>query len=210
LGRDADAPETGRPSLVPRRQLDRLYSPGHGSATVDLYRVSLANPNGAPQALERLTTDDAKESWPAYSPDGQRIVYAADLSLVDLNAATELRIYNFADRQITNLTRNGADLIEAAPDWSPDGQVIVFQAQEAGSSETDIYWIPASGEGPAEKIIDSSADDIRPRFSPDGQYIVFSSNQTGNWDVFVYAIAAKSIYQLTSAPYTDIANDWGR
>jgi TolB protein len=179
------------------------------SATPDLYRLSLANPKGDPKALERLTSDDAIESWPSFSPDGLQIVYSADLSKLDASTGAELRIYNTVSAQITNLTNNGTDLIEAAPDWSPDGQMIVFQAKAQGSAGNDIFWIPASGASPAAQIIDTGGDDIQPRFSPDGRYIVFSSNGTGNWDVFVYEIATKNAFQLTTSPETDIANDWG-
>jgi Tol biopolymer transport system component len=70
--------------------------------------------------------------------------------------------------------------------------------------------IPSSGAAPAEKIIESDANDIAPRFSPDGGYIVFSSDRTGNWDVFIYEIATQTIYQVTTGPHTDIANDWGQ
>lgn len=199
-----------QPSWSPDGQWIAFVAQGMGSATVDLFRLSLSTPQGAPEALERLTSDDAIESWPAFSPDGRWIVYAADLKLLSLEAATELRIYDTTTKQITNLTTNGAGLIEAAPDWSPDGSMIVFQAQEAGSSQNDIFVISSSGTTPAEKIIESDADDIAPRFSPDGAFIVFSSNRTGNWDVFIYELATKTIYQVTTSPHTDIANDWGR
>src|SRR5690606_7059728 len=42
----------------------------------DLYRVT-GFASGQP-VLERLTEDNAVESWPSFSPDGARIVYAAD------------------------------------------------------------------------------------------------------------------------------------
>jgi TolB protein len=215
--RTASSYWTGTPTLLNQNSPD--WSPdgnwitfigrGMDSATPDLYRLSLANPKGDRSALERLTSDDAIESWPSFSPDGQQIVYAADLSMLDISSGTELRILNTATAEIANLTNNGADLIEAAPDWSPDGRMIVFQAKAQGSSGNDIFWIPASGASPAEQIIDTGADDIQPRFSPDGRYIVFSSNGTGNWDVFIYEVATKNMYQLTTSPHTDIANDWG-
>jgi hypothetical protein len=175
----------------------------------DLYRVSLLDPNGSPDALQRLTSDNAAESWPAWSPDGQRIVYAADLSQLNVGGATDLQIFNTASSQITTLTTDGAALVESAPDWSPDGQWIVFQATQAGSAKADIYRIPATGGAP-EKIIASDADDILPRFSPDGRYVVFSSDRSGNWDVYIYEIATNTYYQVTTTPAIEIANDWGR
>ncbi len=197
------------PAWSPDGDWIAFVAQGGGSATHDLYRLSLANPDGSnPAALERLTDDDTAESWPAWSPDGQQIVYAADLSLVSPEGSTELRVFNLADGQITDLTNNGAALIESAPDWSPDGQSLVFQGQEAGRPDTDIFWMTIGGT--PEKITDSDANDIQPRFSPDGQYLVFSSDRSGNWDVYIYEIATQSTYQVTTSPYVDIANDWGR
>jgi Tol biopolymer transport system component len=185
-----------------------VAQPG-GSSTTDLFRVSLANPDVSnPNALEHLTNDDVIESWPAWSPDSQQIVYAADRSMVSPGGSTDLRVYHLADGQITELTTNGDALIESAPDWSPDGQWIAFQAQESGGTDTDIYRMMVGGT--PEKIVDSDANDIQPRFSPDGRYLVFSSDRSGNWDVYVVEIATQTIYQVTTSPYVDIANDWER
>ncbi len=180
---------------------------GGGSASMDLYRVSVASP-GSADALQRLTTDNAAESWPAWSPDSQQIVFVSDRSQAGLDGATELQLYDAANGQITNLTTNGAALIESAPDWSPDGQRIVFDALEAGGSQRDIYWMTVGGT--PEKLIESDADDVQPRFSPDGRYIVFSSDRSGNWDVYVYEIATRTYYQVTTSTGIDVANDWGR
>ncbi|MBP8974049.1 MAG: PD40 domain-containing protein [Anaerolineae bacterium] len=208
---------TGNPAL--QKQESPAWSPdgqwiaftaqGLGAATTDLFRVAIVDRQGDPAQLERLTNDNAGESWPAYSPDGTRIVYAADLSLIAPGGATDLRILDLTTRQIVTLTTNGAALIEAAPDWSPDGETIIFQAVVAGSNTADIYRIPAAG-GAAEPLITSDADDIQPRFSPDGRFVVFSSNRTGNWDVFIYEMETEALYQVTYAPHTDVANDWGR
>ena len=208
---------TGNPAL--QKQESPAWSPdgqwiaftaqGLGAATTDLFRVAIVDRQGDPAQLERLTKDDASESWPVYSPDGTRIVYAADLSLTTLGGATDLRILDLTTRQIVTLTTNGASLTEAAPDWSPDGETIIFHAIAAGNTAADIYRIPAAGGAP-EPLIISDADDVQPRFSPDGRFIVFSSNRTGNWDVFVYEVETEALYQVTYTPHTDVANDWGR
>jgi len=172
----------------------------------DLYRVT-GFASGEP-TLERLTQDNAIESWPSFSPNGTQIVYAVDMS--PSGGATELRILDIPSGQVRNLTGNGAALVESSPDWSPNPNraYIAFHAQEEGAAQSDIYWVPADGSAPPEKIIESEASEIHPRFSPDGRYILFSSDRTGNWDVFLYEVASGEIFQVTTSPTVDIATDW--
>ena len=197
------------PAWSPDGQWLAFTAVGMGAALPDLYRVSLSNRDGDPEALERLTEDDVIESWPAWSPDGTRLVYVADSSKLEFSASVDLRIYNVEDGSITPLTDDGGALIESAPDWSPDGQSVIFQAHTAESDVSDIYRVALDGLTPPEKLISSEANDIRPRYSPDGRYIVFSSDRAGNWDVYIYDLVTRETYQLTTTPYTDIANDWG-
>lgn len=173
----------------------------------DLYRVTGFGEGQVP-ALERLTQDNAIESWPSFSPDGSQVVYAVDDSAS--GGATELRMLDIASRQTRDLTSNGDALIESSPDWSPNPNrpFIVFHAREAGAEHSDIYWVRADGGQPPEKIIASDASDIHPRFSPDGRFILFSSNRTGNWDVFIYEIASGETFQVTTATTVEIAHDW--
>ncbi len=197
------------PAWSPDGQWLAFTAVGMGATLPDLYRVSLADRNGDPDALERLTDDDVVESWPAWSPDGTRLVYVADSTQLGFETSIDLRIYNLEDGSITPLTDDGGALIESAPDWSPDGQSIIFQARAAESDVYDIYRLALDGLTPPEKLIASEANDIRPRYSPDGRYILFSSDRTGNWDVYIYDLVTRETYQLTTTPYTDIANDWG-
>ncbi|GAB4412092.1 MAG: hypothetical protein Kow00106_06610 [Anaerolineae bacterium] len=190
----------GRSLVFVARSLD--------SATPDLYRLLPIDRQGDPAQLQRLTSDDTIESWPAFSPDGSRIVYVADMSRLAPANPVDLRVFDLNTQQMFPITTNGATLIEAAPDWSPDGQTIVFQGKASGSQHFDIYRVAATG-GTPELLIASDADDIQPRFSPDGDYLAFSSNRAGNWDVFIYEIATQTIYQVTNSPQTDVANDWG-
>ncbi|MBN1679332.1 MAG: PD40 domain-containing protein [Anaerolineae bacterium] len=206
---------TGAPYLyyqdTPDWSLDGAWiaftASGSGAEEPDLYRVSIVAP-GETGELQRLTSDKVIESWPAFSPDGTEIVYVSDFTETG-DPIVELQIINLETMEIRRLTHNGSGLIESAPDWSPDGRTIIFQAQEAGSEETDIFQVPANGEVQPIKIIDSDSMDSQPRYSPDGRYIVFSSNRTRNWDVFVYEIASQTIFQVTTDARTDIANGWG-
>jgi Tol biopolymer transport system component len=66
-------------------------------------------------------------------------------------------------RGVRKLTSGGDS---AAPDWSPDGRVLVFQRGDT------IYRIPAVG-GRATPLRRHGYD---PAFSPDGRKLVFGSN----------------------------------
>ncbi|MBN2304096.1 MAG: PD40 domain-containing protein [Anaerolineae bacterium] len=202
--------EQDTPAWAGSGTLMAFTATGLGTTIPELFLLDVGNTTGAPEALARLTEDDAAESWPAFSPDSTRIVYAADLSMVQLEPATELRIYNIGTQQVTPLTNNGLQLTESAPDWSPDGRWIVFHAHADGDpdGDTDIYRMPADGSAAPEKLIDSDASDIQPRYSSNGQYLVFSSNRTGNWDVFIFDTTSGTYYQVTYESITDIANDW--
>lgn len=211
-GRDPILARQDMPAWSPDGRWIAFSAVGPAKTTPDLYLLSMTGAPGTASNLERLTDDEAAESWPAFSPDSEFLVYAADLSAAG-KPYTELRIFNpqgEPGQRITDLTTNHVALTEAAPDWSPDARWIVFEGREEGATESDIYWIQADGLTPAEKIIDSDANDIRPRFSPDGRSIVFSSDRAGNWDVFVYEIATGALFQVTTAPHTDIAGDWSQ
>lgn len=177
----------------------------------DLFMVSMRAGVDPGEALQRLTSNEEIESWPAFNPTSTRLAYVARFN--DNGAVvTELRVYDLRTQQISRLTTNGNDLVEAAPDWSPNGETIIFQAHRAGEDDIDIYQVAADGLSDPQPILelDSPREDIQPRFSPDGQHIVFSSNRLDpvNFEVFIFSLATKEIWQVTNSPVRDIANDW--
>ena len=92
---------------------------------------------------------------------------------------------------VTQLTFDKAH--ESAPAWSPDGQMIAFQAGSnfippvATDVSARVYVIGADGSGRA-KLTGNDAGETTPSWSPDGTRIAFSSNLLGNWDIYVVGI----------------------
>ncbi|HEU4334285.1 MAG TPA: hypothetical protein VFT32_07295, partial [Candidatus Eisenbacteria bacterium] len=75
-----------------------------------------------------------------------------------------------------------ADSSATQPDWSPDGQHIVF-ADTNPTGDRDIWIIRADSKdrSTARRITRGPADDSQPRFSPDGQSIFFVSNRADRY-----------------------------
>jgi hypothetical protein len=69
------------------------------------------------------------------------------------------------------------------PDWSPDGQYIVFADPNLGTGERDIWIIRAdtSDRSQAMRVTSGPADDSHPRFSADGNSILFVSNRADRY-----------------------------
>ncbi|MDH4125322.1 MAG: CehA/McbA family metallohydrolase [Gammaproteobacteria bacterium] len=109
---------------------------------------------------------------PAWSPDGQSLVYAMQGSLwqqsPDSDVAVQLTAGPGYDHQ---------------PDWSPDGRSIVFTRYVADAMELQLLDV-ASGE---VRALTSGGDvNLEPRWSPDGSQLAFvSTTGTGRFHVFV-------------------------
>ena len=127
---------------------DALPSPdGRRLAFVALDRLYVMDwPDGTPR---RVTTMDIGEYQPAWSPDGEYIVYTT-WSTADGGFLYRVRASGGTPQRLT--TRSAAF---QQPVYSPDGRRIVairaparnFREQVGGGS-TDLVWLPATGGEP--------------------------------------------------------------
>jgi TolB protein len=90
---------------------------------------------------------------------------------------SDIFIMNVDDRLPQNLTNSPAD-IDDDPDWSPDGQRIVFTSHKVNDDQTnsvtaEIYVMNADGSGPRVRLTDNDEEERGPAWSPDGTRIVF-------------------------------------
>ena len=95
---------------------------------------------------------------------------------------------------------------DGAPNWSPDGQQIVFAA-EVGETASDIYVMRRDGSG-RRRLTDAPARDSTPAFSPDGNQIAFESDRDGNPEIYVMDANGRNVRRLTNDPATDLAPAW--
>jgi Tol biopolymer transport system component len=120
-------------------------------------------------------TSTQAESYPAYSPDGRRIVYVSDRT-----GHEQLWIGDLVTEESFQLTRLQAMKL-IRPRWSPDGRFVVYLGRGGGIEA--MYKIDVLS-GLVERI-SSEGEIIRSAdVSNDGSRVFYSSDMSGDWEVW--------------------------
>jgi Tol biopolymer transport system component len=133
------------------------------STSIDDYDVYRVDAGGVPRPIARSSL---RESFPAFSPDGQRIVFCSARS----GDRFEIWVANSDGSNPEQLTR-GPGRWQCSPTWSPDGRRIAFDSQTENGSWHN--WTIDLGGGTPQQITKDDGDQMRPTWSSDGQWIYF-------------------------------------
>jgi len=152
-------------------------------------------------------------NFAAFSPDAKRFVYEranapwvqgggghSALFVANANGA--------GDRRITPWSLDAGD----NPDWSPDGNWIVFRTHERTDQGSQIEIIHPDGSGIQQLTHFKAHANVRSAtFSPDGKAIVLATDnsQGGNPSVYVMNLDGSDLHKVTASRLWDSAADWG-
>lgn len=92
--------------------------------------------------------------------------------------------WNPADLHVRQLTREPG--LAATPSFSPDGQLVVYSADEQGNGDLDV-WVQQITGGSRVQLTRHASLDVYPSFSPDGSTVLFTSMRDGGG---IYTIPA--------------------
>jgi len=185
---DPSGVESG-PSLSPDGTSFAYASAVRGSWDIYVQRVGGRNPV--------LVAGDPNrdELWPAFSPDGKQIAF----SLGSGNGG--IFVVGATGESVRRLTDLGSN-----PAWSPDGQHVVFGAEEVKSAyKREIVsplWIVDVSGGAPTKVDDGDA--VLPAWSSSGRRIAFWQNVKGQRDLATIPATGGPHVLVTS----DAAVDW--
>lgn len=118
----------------------------------------------------QLTFDEGDKYQPAWSPDGQKLLYVApsggtatgmDVFMLDLAVPGSFPV------DLSNHKGN-----DTSPVWSPDGKLIAFTNKGAFGTETRMNYLVNPDGSNLTRII-SDYEEYSPAFSPDMKYLLF-------------------------------------
>ena len=164
------------------------------------YEIYVMNADGSNQ--RRLTTTEAAEDHPAWSPDGRWISFDADY---DGDGFYEIYILQPDGSNLTRLTSGSYN--DQFADWSPDGKKIAFSSDRNGN--WDIFVMNSAGSN-QQPLTGSPNWELFPAWSPDGKQIAFNSlvPRSRNTDIFLIDADGSNLRQLTNSPGFDENPAW--
>jgi Tol biopolymer transport system component len=147
---------------------------------------------------ERLTTDPASDSDPAWSPEGRRIAFKS-------NRAGNDDIWRMAEdgTGLVQLTTDAAR--DDNPTWSAGGRNIAFVSTRDGDAE--IFAMNEDGTG-QDQLTRNDVVDATPAWSPDDSRIAFRSERDGNSEIYVMNVDGTGVTRLTNNPAVDVGPSW--
>ncbi len=193
----------------------------------NLWVIRISNdPQPVASDLRQLTKDPKECVWKiAWSPNGKQIAFDSQMGDLTGSASyndpstTEIYLINADGSNLRQLTDN--QLIDAGPSWSPDGKNIVFFSNRDGdpnytikkafSAKNDgafqIYSMAADGQN-AQRLTNTTTNDMQPAWSPDGKQIAFSSNRDGNYEIYAMNADGSEPTRLTESLTQDLSPAW--
>ena len=144
--------------------------------------------------LTEHRSDDIDLTW---SPDGTKIAF--------VSVGAGIYVIDSDGSNLKKLTPDEGVVFCSNPQWSPDGEKIVFEFFR--DEDTEIYVMNADGTNLVNLTGSLGADGF-PVWSPDGEKIAFISLRDGNFEIYVMDADGSNQVNLSNNLDADISPVW--
>lgn len=175
-----------------------FYSNRDGS--MEIYSMM---PDGSNQT--RLTDNAFEDSSPAWSPDGEQIVFITDRDDPDGGHCfpkCHYQLYTMRSDGSQQERLVATEFSTQHPDWHPDGSSILFDSEF--NLEGDLYLLDLAAGAPELLIPNAFWGD----WSPDGSQIAYVGLVDGVLDLYIANADGSEPYQLTDTPAMEFFPAW--
>lgn len=154
-------------------------------ANTNRWHIYVMDKDGRNQ--KQLTSDNANNQVPNWSPDGTLLIYYSNKTGND-------QIYTMKPdgSNAERITHTGYN--ESTPVFSPDGKKIAFKSDRTGTKEAFVMMADGSH---VKALTTGMAIEGAPFWSPDGECIVFHSAQSGTSELYSVEVNTGKLVQLT-------------
>lgn len=192
----------------------KVYFVANKTGYTNVYAVtldSLYQPLDEPEVLIRGERTDRFEAFHLFE---SRLSVSSDGKLAFVTKSGEqdvIHVYDLEADELGPTYRFDGLVAVYSPDWSPDGERLVFSSIDE-SGFNDLYIYDTAGGG-LQKLTNDTYDDRDPAWSPDGRYVAFSSDRTSvgkdfAYNLFAYDLEARTIQYVTFGPQHDFSPRW--
>ncbi len=152
----------------------------------------------------RLSLQYSYDRQPAWSPDGNQIAF-----VTTQKGPVQIWIMDVDGSNQTLFTRS-ADAVNTNPDWSKNGEIILFNQTRPGGGVPYIVAVSTIDEEYSEYPYSIGPWPVRePDYSPDGLWLAFESWPEGsNHDIYIMSASGAARAQLTDWERFDFDPSW--
>ncbi|MCA1595923.1 MAG: hypothetical protein LC772_05825, partial [Chloroflexi bacterium] len=178
---------------APRGGADILVFSRHGGGQQTVCSVESSG-----RDLRVLSEKDSGSADPAWSPDGNEILFSRQES-----KSWQIFRENADGSDAARLTNDDND--DYAPAWSPNARRIAFVSTRTGKPE--VFTMNSDGSDTAQLTFDAAGDES-PAWSPDGSRIVYVSSRDGRRQLYTMNSDGSYPLRLSSAPHDEMDPAW--
>jgi len=177
------------------------------SGYVDIWSISAVDGSHSRKLVEGQRSPDFESFRFLYtsldwSPDDRNLTFVAKSGPEDA-----VYIYNFFNNKVTHKFKFGLDGI-LSPNFSPDGNKIVFSGIDGGRS--NLYEVEIE-TGKLTQLTDDKYTQRDPDYSPDGKKIAFTTEYGSGTDLdrLIFSDYRIALLDLETGEYSILPNSFG-